>query len=56
MNRIETKENYRLALKRLEVIFDAPIGTPESDEADELGKMVDEYEQAHYPIVTKELN
>ena len=47
---IKTEEDYRLALNRLEVIFDAPIGTPESDEADVLALLVDEYEKQHYPI------
>lgn len=47
---IKTEEDYKIALSRLEVIFDASIGTPENDEADELAKMVDEYEQVHYPI------
>lgn len=28
------------------------IGTPESDEADVLGLMIDEYEKKHYPIET----
>ena len=32
------------------MIFDAAIGTPESDEADILGLMVDEYEKKHYHI------
>lgn len=31
-------------------IFDAAIGTPESDEADILGLMIDEFEKKHYPI------
>ncbi len=35
---------------KLEAIFDAPVGTPESDEADMIGLMVDEYEKKHYPI------
>lgn len=48
---IKTEPGYRLALKRLEDILDAPIGTPESDEADILGLMVDDYEKRHYPIV-----
>ena len=39
-------------MKRFEVIFDAAIGTPESDEADILGLMVDEYKKKHYPIET----
>jgi HTH-type transcriptional regulator/antitoxin HigA len=47
---IKTEQDYRLALKKLEEIFDAEIGTPESDEADILGMLVDEYEKKHYPI------
>ena len=47
---IKTENDYRSALKRLEVTFDAEIGTPESDEADVLGLLIDEYERKHYPI------
>ncbi len=47
---IKTESDYREALQRLEVIFDATVGTPESDEADVLGLMVDEYERKHYQI------
>ncbi|MCX6222427.1 MAG: transcriptional regulator [Bacteroidia bacterium] len=47
---IKTKEDYQMSLKRLEVIFDAPVGTVESDEADILGLMIDEYERKYYPI------
>ncbi len=47
---IKTEADYRLALKRLEIIFDAAIGTTESDEADILGLLIDEYERKHYPI------
>ena len=47
---IKTESDYREALQRLEVIFDAALGTPESDEADVLGLMVDEYEKKHYRI------
>ena len=47
---IKTESDYRLALKRLELLFDAPIGTIESDEADILGLMIDEFEKKHYPI------
>ena len=49
---IKTEADYRLALKRLEEIFDAPIGTSDSDEADILGLLVDEYEKKHYHIDT----
>jgi len=48
---VKNETDYRNALKRLEVIFDAPIGTPESDEADLLGLMIDDYEKKHYPIL-----
>ena len=54
MNPILNEEDYQIAIKRLEAIFDASIGTTESDVADELAKMVDEYEQAHYPIDRKD--
>ena len=47
---IKTDEDYQNSLKRLEVIFDAAIGTAESDEADVLGLLIDEYEKKHYPI------
>ncbi len=47
---IKTEADYQQALNRFEVIFDAPIGTPESDEADVLGLIIDDYEKKHYPI------
>jgi HTH-type transcriptional regulator / antitoxin HigA len=47
---LKTESDYRLALKRLEEIFDAEFGTRESDEADILGLMIDEFEKKHYPV------
>lgn len=47
---IKTEADYQQALKRLEVIFDAKIGTLESDEADILGVLIDEFENKYYPI------
>ena len=47
---IKTEDDYQTALKRLEMIFDAPVGTGESDEADILGLMIDDYEKKHYPV------
>jgi HTH-type transcriptional regulator/antitoxin HigA len=47
---IKSEIDYRLSLARLEEIFDAVAGTPESDEADILGLMIDAYERKHYPI------
>ena len=47
---IKSETDYQQALDRLDEIFDAKIGTPESDEADILGLLIDEYEKKHYPI------
>ncbi len=47
---IRTESDYRLSLERLELIFDAEIGSPDSDEADILGFMIDEYENRYCPI------
>lgn len=47
---IKTEDDYRNALKRLEVIFDAPIDTKEGDEAEILSLMIENYENEHYPI------
>lgn len=47
---IRTETDYENALKRLDQIFDAPVATPESDEADLIGLLIDEYEKKHYPI------
>ena len=47
---IKTEVDYQASLKRLESIFDARTGTSESDEADILALMIDEYEKKHYPI------
>ncbi len=47
---IKTETDYQVTLKRFELIFDAPIGTPESDEADILAILIDEFEDKNYPI------
>ena len=47
---IKTESDYQISLQRLEVLFDAPVGTQESDEADILGLLIDDYEKRHYPI------
>ena len=47
---IKSETDYDNALKRFEIIFNAPIGTPKSDEADILGLLIDDYEKKHYPI------
>ncbi len=47
---IKTEEEYNQALKRLEVIFDAPINSQEGDEAELLSILIEKYEDEHYPI------
>ena len=47
---IKTEEEYRQALKRLEVIFDAPADSPEGDEAEILGILIEKYEDEYFPI------
>ena len=47
---IKNEIDYRNALERLEVIFDAPVDTKEGDEAEILAMMIENYENEHYPI------
>lgn len=47
---IKSEKDYMKALKRLEEIFDAKLNTPEGDELEILGLLVDDYENKHYPI------
>ena len=49
---LKTEEDYLQALERLAELFDAKIGTSDSDEADLLAMLVDEFEKKHYPIVS----
>ena len=49
---IKTEEEYQIALEQLDKIFDAAEGTPDSDQADILALLIDEYENIHYPIET----
>ena len=47
---IKSENDYRNALERLEVIFDAPTDTKEGDEAEILSLLIENYENEHYPI------
>jgi len=47
---IKSEEEYQLALKSLDQLFDARIGSQESDEADVLALLIDEYERKNFPI------
>lgn len=47
---IKTEKDYQEGLQRLDELFNAKTGTPESDEADILALLIDNYENEHYPI------
>jgi HTH-type transcriptional regulator/antitoxin HigA len=47
---IKSEKDYLNGLKRLEVIFNAPIDTKEEDEAEILSLLLENYENEHYPI------
>ncbi|MFO7828937.1 MAG: helix-turn-helix domain-containing protein [Bacteroidales bacterium] len=47
---IKTEQDYNSALMRLEEIFDAPVNSPEGDEAELLTVLIEKYEEEHYPI------
>ncbi len=47
---IKTKKDFDEALERFNEVFNAPIGTPESDEADLLADLIEAYDDEHYSI------
>lgn len=47
---IKTEEEYSLALKSLELLLNAKAGSTESNIADVLALLIDEYEKKTYPI------
>ena len=50
INLIKTEEDYNLALARLEVIFDSNKGTPNGDELELLGMIIEKYENENFPL------
>ncbi|MGY5846258.1 helix-turn-helix domain-containing protein [Salegentibacter sp. HM20] len=47
---LKSKQDYKKALERLEVIFDTPAHSPEGDEAEILAILIEDYENEYYPI------
>jgi len=47
---IKTNKDYEKALKRLEEIFDAKMGSNEGDELEVLTILIEKYEKEIYPI------
>lgn len=47
---IKSEQGYQTTLERLDQLFEAKGGTTESDEADVLALLIDEYEKTNFPI------
>jgi len=47
---IRTKRDYEAALKEIERLWGAKIGTRDGDRPDVLATLIDAYEADHYPI------
>ncbi|WP_435628519.1 helix-turn-helix domain-containing protein [Candidatus Ferrigenium straubiae] len=47
---IKTRTEYKAALREIEVLFDAPEGTPQADKVEVLAMLVEKYEARHHPI------
>ncbi len=47
---IRTKRDYEAALKQVERLWGAKIGTPRGDRLDVLATLIDAYEAEHYPM------
>lgn len=47
---IKTKKDYSQAIERLEMLFDAQKGTPQSDELEVLSILIEKYEDEHFPL------
>ena len=47
---IRTDKDYKKALERLELIFDAKKNSKQGDELEVLGILIDQYENQHFPI------
>ncbi len=47
---IRTERDLKMALRRLESVFQAKKGTPEADEMEVLVTLIEAYENKHYPI------
>lgn len=47
---IKSDNDYNRALARLDVIFDAPVDSPEGDEAEILSMLIDNYENEYFPV------
>lgn len=49
---IRNDDDLHAAFKQLELVFQAPEGTPQADEREVLVTLIEAYEQKHYPIAS----
>ncbi len=49
---IRTEADHAIALQKIDKLWDAPDGSPESDKLDVLVTLVEAYEDKHYPILS----
>ncbi len=47
---IKNEVDYEQTLNRLEVIFDSKKGSPQGDELEVLGILIEKYENEHFPL------
>lgn len=47
---IKSEQDYQESIERLETLFDAKKGSPEGDELEILGILIDQYEKEQFPI------
>ncbi|HAI29582.1 MAG: transcriptional regulator [Thalassospira sp.] len=47
---IKTEADYEAAMEQLEELWDAKPGTPEADQLEVLGILIDQYETQQFPI------
>jgi HTH-type transcriptional regulator/antitoxin HigA len=47
---IKTEQDYQNALARLEIIFDAEKDSPQGDELEVLGILIDQFENENFPV------
>jgi len=47
---IRNKREHQAALKEIEALWDAPLGSPKGDRLEVLALLVEAYEREHYPI------
>ena len=47
---IKSEQEYQAALEAIEQLLEAEPGTPEGEEFAALAKLIEEYDDIHYPI------